>query len=203
VLHSSRTKRFSFDRKAAIKFAWDFLWAGNLKARKKNGYGHSATFYLTASDVEAQVRQFAIETAAGESWGTRGRTYGKPLSWPTIKMPGNLLHDVRDWLRNEQYAGRLTAHNFGKGHISGARYRPVGEPISEAEQTTIKIKAARKDKPRLHHFGKSYGARPMCTIKPGKTYWRSSKAWVTKKSEDVTCPRCLKLIALTKEVINA
>jgi hypothetical protein len=200
-------KTFQFDRQKAIKAAWDFLWADNINRRAKTdglrGDYRGETFYLTASDVEAQVRQFTSETRDGEKWGSGGRTYGKPMIWPVIKFPGNLLGDVRDWLRSEARAGRLEAHNFGKGHISGARYRPTGEPLSEAEQGTMKNKEARKGKPpRMHKTRRGYGSGPLCTApKPGAyRSFRQSKAWATTDDATVTCPRCLKLMAATATV---
>jgi hypothetical protein len=192
-------KRFAFDIGKAIPEAWRVLWANNLKTRAEEGssmYRPSSTYYLTASAVESQVRRFAEATAEGKSWSEAGIAYGRGYE-SSIRFPRNLNGAVRDWLREEVYQGRLASHNFGRHHISGMRFRPAGEPISDAETTTMKAKAARKDKPRPRHFGKNF--RPTC-VKPKNGFsWRPSKARVTTDKAKVTCPRCLKLLKGTEE----
>ena len=186
-------RTFSFDRRAAMAAAWDLLWADNLKQRERGGCRPSTTYYLTASDLEAQVRLFADETAAGEPWGTRGRAYGRGYG-SRIRFSGDLLGDCRDWLRRNP---RLTSHNFGRGHISGERYRPVGEPISEAERGTLAEKAKRASKPRPIHMHIKEGRRRfLCAPEPKAPRWRQSRsqAHVTRDASRVTCPRCLKLM---------
>lgn len=188
-------KRIEFDRAAAIKAAWDFCWEDNLKQRKQGGYRPSTTYYLTASDIEHQVRQFANETAAGEKWGTRGRTCGRP--WVTLRFSGDLLGDCRRWLRNNP---KLTSHNFGKGHISGERYRPRGEAVSEAETATLAEKAKRAVTSRLIHARAQDKAFLCAPVKKRATWSRHrSQAHVTLDNAQVTCPRCLKLLAAKKE----
>lgn len=197
-------RTFSFDRQAAIKAAWDLLWADNLRQReedvayeKKGGkkpFNSARTYYLTASDLENQVRQFADETARGEKWGTHGRAYGRYPSG--IRFSGDLLGDCRDWLRRNP---KLTSHNFGRGHISGERYRPAGEPISEAEQGTLEEKARRAKTPRPIHMHKKTGefsSTYMCAPAPKGPRWRQSRsqAHVTMDASRVTCPRCLKIM---------
>lgn len=195
-------KRFAFDLAKAIPAAWALCWADNLKTRAKGGtYRPSTTFYLTASDIENQVRLFGEETAAGEKWGTRGRAWGRGYG-ATVRISGDLKGTVRSWLITSVAHGHLQAHNFGRGHISGMRFRPVGEPVSDAEQATVKAKEARVNKPRPMHFSKQYGARPLCTAARPRTtfYGRPSRAWTTTQRPKVTCPRCLKLLkAKTKE----
>lgn len=188
-------RTFSFDRRAAIAAAWDFLWADNLRQRAKgDAFRNSTTYYLTASDVENQVRQFAADQREGREWGASGRAYGTPCTWPVIKFPGDLLGDCRDWLRNNR---RLTSHNFGRGHVSGARYRPVGEPLAEAEQATIKEKAERSTRVRVVHLGDN--GRCACVK---RTSWSKSnyRISMTRDGSKVTCPRCVKIVAgLQKE----
>jgi hypothetical protein len=187
-------KRFAFDLAKAIPAAWALCWADNLKTRAKGGtYRPSTTFYLTASDIENQVRLFAEETAAGEAWGTRGRAWGRGYGF-TVRVSGDLKRTVRDWLLNGARNGRLESHNFGRGHISGMRFRPAGEPISDAEQTTIKVKKARADKPLTKHFSKRYGHPPLCTAARRSPFARPSRAWTTTQQAEVTCPRCLNLL---------
>jgi hypothetical protein len=189
-------KRFAFDVKAAIKAAWDYCWANNIKTRANGDhYRPSTTYYLTSSDIEAQVRRFAEETAAGKQWGSTGRAYGKGYS--TVRLSGNLLGAVRDWLHEECYRGRIVAHNFGKGHISGQRYRPAGEPVSEVEQRTFDAKAKRAATPRPVHLycGHEQRKRFLCAqVKKPSFRVPRSQARCTSDAAKVTCPRCIKLM---------
>lgn len=188
-----RPQRVEFDRGAAIRVAWDFLWADNLKDRDGRDY-RGRSYYLTASDVEDQVRMFAAETLAGEKWGTRGRACGKP--WDSPRFSGDLLQQVRRWLQEEQYRGRLLSHNFGRGHISGQRYRPAGQPVGPAEAKTIVEKKARAGRTPPVHLSK--GQRFYCS--PAKlSPWGRSQARRTIDRSLVTCTRCLKLSTPTTE----
>lgn len=125
--------RISFDRHAAIPAAWDLLWKNNLRRRAEGEDFRGSTYHLTATDVENQVRQFASETADGKAWGSTGPAWGRTYDHK-LRFPGDLLGDVRRWLRNNP---NLASHNFGRGHISGARYRPAGEPLGPAEVRTL------------------------------------------------------------------
>jgi hypothetical protein len=188
-------KRIQFDRQAAIAAAWDLLWASNLEQRKReDSYRPSTTYYLTASDLEAQVRAFADETAEGKEWGSTGRAYGRGYG-SRIRFSGDLLGDCRDWLRNNR---RLTSHNFGRGHISGARYRPVGEPLAPAEEGTLQEKAKRASKPRPIHM-RAQGKPFLCAPVRKGPRWSSSRSQAhvssgTGTSSAITCPRCLKIM---------
>jgi hypothetical protein len=177
----------AFDVCAAIPEAWDYLWKANLKRRKemKEGdYGYSETFYLTASDVENQVRQFALEALEGKPRGSFGRAYGRPVGRKLIIRGGSLNGAVRDWLlRNSEIEG----FNFGRHHISGLRFRPKGEPLAEAEKETMRKKERRKNLPRPLHLSKRH--HPACVTKPIRG-WRPSRAWMTTNKDRVTCERC-------------
>jgi hypothetical protein len=212
------SKRFAFDTRRAISAAWDLLWEENLKDRAKLEADHpdgdfgkyarrwyTRTFYLCAADVVAQVRSFAYETAHGLAWGTngvRGPDYG-------IRLPGNVEGEVRSWL-----LATKAGHNFGRGHISGMRFRPKGEPLGPSEEDTIEKKAKPKAAPI--HFGRSYGGRPLCIAVQNEKknaerkarglgpifHRRSSKARTQPRwgkgeeswqRNEVTCPRCLAL----------
>lgn len=200
------TKRFKFDTRAAIVAAWDALWAERLKARKKEeaadrkiGRGPSRwtarTYYVTAADVEERVRSYAADTVAGEPWGAG--TYPH-----RIRLSGNLTSAVRDFLLRGN-GGKIVGHNFGRGHISGMRFRPAGEPMAPTELKTIAKKEERRANPRPQprHFGRSYGSSPLCVVESRKKNgrqiygWRQSKARTTTQREDITCPRCAKLLA--------
>lgn len=194
--------RFEFNRELAISKAWDLCWNNNLQCRASespDAYGYSRNFYLTAADIENQVRAFADDAAHGRAWRTE-RTIGRPYS--SVRFSGDLQSDVRRWLRTQEAVGRLTSHNFGKGHISGQRYRPLGEPLSEAEQSTFQDKKAREGKdPVMHRADKGSPFRRPYLCAPVRK-WRSftrSKAWTTSNADRVTCPRCLKLM---KEAVS-
>jgi hypothetical protein len=194
-----------------FQIAWDMQWAATVKSRGKD-YRGSHGHYLTASDIENQVRLIGIEVLEGKPAGTgalafgRERTYGvKDGKSFRVRFSGNLQGVTRRWLFDQVRAGKLADHNFGRGHISGARFRPAGEDISETEKKTIKAKEARKDRPRVRHYREgSYGSRPLCVIKAreakGRRMWgfRPSQAWSTNNKADVTCVRCLNLLKAEK-----
>lgn len=197
-------KRVQFDTKLAIKTAWDVLWAHNLKIRGTPDDYRNRSYYVTAADLVNQVRSFARSTMEGKPWDTsKPNNFGGFGSYleggGRLRMSGDLQGVVRDWLRHNP---NIASHNFGRGHISGMHYRPVGQPISPTEQKTLTKKAEQRanPKPRPRHFGKSYGARAACVLASGRKIagWTRSNAWVTSKVADVTCPRCLKLIAEQK-----
>lgn len=200
-------KRLAFDINKALPAAWELLWTYNLNARKKREGFRNETFYLTASDLECQVRRFAEETAAGEAWGSRGRAWGRGYGSGGIRFPGNLLGVCRDWLSREARAGRLQCHNFGRGHISGMRYRPAGEPLSEPELKTLAAHERQRAKPRPRPVHARKGGGLACAP-PGKRVWgfRPSKAHAIPVAAGdkgdrlssgfmlVTCARCRKVL---------
>lgn len=186
------SKRFAFDTPKAIATAWDVLWSDNLKRRAKDANTRWAnrTYYLTAADIENQVRLFASDSAEGRPWDLTVKQYGRPCNG--IRMPGDLQAMVRRWLFNNS---ALTHHNFGRGHISGARFRPVGGPIGPAEkETNAKLEKKRAaDYVRPMHYGQHSGGRPLCqTIKAGarRFSYRPSKAWTSSTADRVTCKAC-------------
>lgn len=201
MLNRTRTAR-PFDLSLAISCAWELLWKANLKDRQEmvaggHRYGLARTYFLTATDVERQVRQFAQEQQDGQPWGTSGRSYGHCTS-VRIKtgtsMP--LLDIVRRWLHSQYVAGKLDRHNSGKGHISGMRYRPHGEPISEAEKRT----AVEKSKPRkyLVHYAAHSGAPMACRPNQKLSLFSRGRRPVTKYAENVTCPRCQAIMGMSR-----
>jgi len=228
-------KRFAFDLNKAIEAAWDYLWDVNLKDRAKQEAEHpdgdfgkygrrwyTRTFYICAADIVSQVRSFAYETAKGLKWGTngvRGPDYG-------IRLSGNVEGEVRRWLLRTK-----DSHNFGRGHISGMRFRPRGAPLGPSEKDTLEEKA-KPPKPRVIHFARDgYSGTPLCIavqranedaarkakgLHPAYRGHSRSKACTQSRwgagKEDwqkgvVTCPRCLKLkdhaMAKPREKVNA
>lgn len=194
-----------FDVDAAIPAAWNLIWAAKAKARAEEGDGYRArNLYTTASDVENQVRQFAIDDAEGRPRGTIA--WGKPSSWPPVRIHcarGTLNGLVRDWLLDNVRRGHIHAHNFDRGHISGMRFRPLDVGTSEAEQATIAAKREQRAalangtaKPRPVHLRK--GGHPACVKASG---WRQSKAHMSNVPSKVTCPRCAKFISPAAEAV--
>lgn len=207
-----KVKKFHFDVRAAIPLAWNFLWAKNLETRKKDeadfartghkAYRDGSTYYLCAADIENQIRAWAEDTAAGKPW-RKERVYGGYGF--QVRLSGDLQGMVRDFLLRGN-GGKIVGHNFGRGHISGMRFRPVGEPLSEAEKNTLDKKQKQRDNPRptTWHYSERYGSRPECVrqaaIAKGQRIYgfRPSKALTTRDLEEVTCPRCKNLIAQGK-----
>jgi len=182
----------------AIQTAWDHIWAYNLKVRGTREDWRNRSYYTTATDIEQRVRAFAYDTHKDLPWGTT------PYGSSYIRFRGNLFETVRNWVSREINAGRIKAHNFGRGHISGQRLRPADQPMSPVEAKTLEKKAQPR-KPRPIHFrtgnGTSYwGAPPLCvsTAKKMKGLpaygWKPSKARTTKERKEVNCPRCLNIL---------
>jgi hypothetical protein len=204
-------KRIPFDLNRALQLAWDLRWEGNMERRKedaayekkvgKKPFDWAKTYYLTASDIERAVRDIAEMLLAGKPWPKKHSEleygYGGSMA---VRVQGGLHNAARRWLLRHP---KLTSHNFGRGHISGQRFRPVGEPLAEAEKETMAAHAKRRDpnyvKPR--HLRIESGWRTLCLYarnegKP-RRYWgngRSQARTVTKR-EEVTCKQCLNLLA--------
>lgn len=209
-------KRFTFDVAKAIPIAWDMLWANNLKQRKedeafekkrgKKPYAWQRTYYLTASDVENQVRLLAAATRDGKPWNEAPIAYGNPMIWPPLRisLPGrnDLKGVVRDWLLRGN-GGKIVGHNYGKGHVSGAHFRPIGEIIPDTEvKTTVarqeRIRNPGSVKPRpVHAKGGKFG---MLCRKKARSPFTNSKYYcrVVEDESKVTCKQCLNLLKTQK-----
>jgi hypothetical protein len=192
------TKRIAFDVNAALPAAWDQLWAENLKQRKddlryekkvgKRAFNWARTYYITAASMERLIREMADKVA----WAQVGNT----AVYRGVRFSGNLQRTIHDWLFGQARRGVLTYHNFGKGHISGARFRPVGQPMAEAEQQTVARNAKRRTTPRVRHY---IADGSLACMKPRKRSIFSrhrSTVRTTKNKLDVTCPRCRNLLGL-------
>lgn len=216
--------RKQFHLQEAIARAWDFCWASNIKRRAEHGDFRGQTYYLTATDIELQVRQFAYESATGVEWGSTGRAYYSHLGNAVrISVPGTTLQGaIREWLLSNR---KIASHNFRRGHISGARFRPVGEPLSENEQRTLK-KQAQEEKTRLEkkargeplhrvHYRREGEYTNLCVLEQrlkkmiaakaaGRYYHtplRSGRGYgcSTRDHAEVTCPICRNLLGIKKE----
>lgn len=177
-----------FDVRAALPAAWDLLWKDRLARRLAGNDFRGDTYYLTASDLEAQVRRFAREDLDGVPRGSTGPAWGREAG---VRISGDVSAIVRSWLLSNP---RIVGHNFLRGHISGMRFRPYGEPIGPAEKT-IEAKERRlaDPKPPPLHFARGDG--PLCTFDRCRSRFRRSRTWRTGDASRVTCPACLKKLA--------
>jgi hypothetical protein len=179
-----------FELSKAIPAAFAFLWARNLKQRAEGDDYRGRTYYVCAVDVEEQVRCFADDELAGKPWGT---TQGYGRGFHNCKVYGDLPNAVRRWLLSN-----CDGHNFGRGHISGMRFRPRGEPIGPAEKTLAKKAADRANPPvKPVHFSKHggfYNPHILCTAATRSRFSNSrSKARASSEWASVTCKKCLNL----------
>lgn len=193
-------KRVAFDLKKAIPAAWDRCWARNVACRNSGSDWRGSSYYLCARDIEDQVRAFAKDTLEGKPWGTTDISYGYGYG---IRVAGDLQNEVRDWLLHNP---NITGHNFGRGHISGMRFRPIGEPLNEAERKTLAAKAERKANPRpapVHYSTRGYGGMAECVAakraKRATAFARMyssgrSRAHTDSDISRVTCKQCLNLL---------
>jgi len=202
------SKRTPFNLRDTMHQAWDWLWADNLKSRAEHPDHAANTYYLTASDLESQVRAFAYDDMQNHPRGWAGRGCYASVSIRISGLNGmSLLNHCREWLlRNPT----LDRHNMGKGHTSGMRYRPAGQPLGPSEVKTLAVKQAQKDGTAIMHFrdttARFFSAFPICTAERraanrAKSHHyvnpRGSKssASTTNDKSKVTCPKCLAAIA--------
>jgi hypothetical protein len=160
-----------------IQFAWKTLWAQTVAGQGQD-YRASHGHFVTASDLANTLR----DQITGHQY------YASPAG-------GKWLDAARNWLSAEVRAGRLQAHNFGRGHISGMRYRPVGEVVTATEQATVAAKERSRDRPRLVHFSKhGFGGPLLCTASRRGRFSYRTNSRSTKEQANVTCPRCQKMM---------
>ena len=73
------TKAFSLSK--ALPAAFQRLWEQNLEDRAAGRDYRGHTYYVTATDLERQVRAFACDSKAGRAWSTHWRdSYGTPFA---------------------------------------------------------------------------------------------------------------------------
>lgn len=189
-------KAIGINLQQACATAWAVCWARHLANREKClksrfKYGLAETYYLTGTDLERQIREAVAEAAraAGHSG------YGIRIS---TGHRGGLLDVVRRWLSTQASAGVLEVHNFGRGHISGARYRPAGAPMAPAEVKTVHRNEVRRSRANpVHAAASEQSALLLCQQpKHGGGGWRRRAPIGRKPAEygKVTCPRCLRMI---------
>ena len=191
-----------------LQKAWDFAWVYYCTGKDARQQ------WLTATDVKCRMRAAAAELIDCVPYGSKGMNdYASQKFCISTGIPGfTLLDAVRDFLRRQVSNGDLVAHNFGRGHISGMRYRPSGVLLTNAEKNTVGTKNRRRNGGMPVHFidpeKKHWPSRTLCSRKArdkkkGMSFRRptQSSAHMTVKQDKVTCKRCLKL--LTQEPTDA
>lgn len=169
-----------------ISAAWDSAWKQNLVTRARDEaealrrdvatvYGQSATYYLTASEIEREMRRLADIAMGGGGFGP-------------VRFTGlggiSLLDHCREWLC------RNYALDHDGGSLTARRYRPKGEPLSPAEKTAPSRSEKRRVRYGVLHFDDGSGAN-LC----GRKNARTRGGYVRKPTEGgefVTCKSCLK-----------
>lgn len=208
------SKTITVDLKTIIPEVWTGLWKANLATRAKyiaagqtDRYWMRGLYYLTASDVEAGVRNYALAMLENDTFNY-AEWKSKPWTSLRISTPGyrgGLNNAVRNWLLSEVRRGKLESHNFGRGHISGMRFRPKGEPVGPAEVATMEKKKEAKERDYktnpLPVHGRltehSYNATPLCQYEPNRHSWRRNHRSPdsTLQLKAITCAACANLIA--------
>lgn len=162
--------------------------------------------YFTASDIEQRIRAAAAEKIDNAEYGSYHQSgYSHRTAFKISGLNGqSLLDHCRSYLLHHP---KLKQFNFGRGHISGLRFRSADMPFSDTEQRTMADKA--KEKP-IHFAPKRrktvWGSdvqvevtvwTPLCVIdrKTKRTSYsrptRSTAKFTTDESK-VTCPLCIK-----------
>lgn len=192
-----------------LKRAFEFLWEMQQKQQKEGNDIEGQTYYVTATSLERRLRCALEEEADGKKYGEYGdQSYGYKRRLNVKGLYGLPLFDLcRKWLCTQYHDKKLEMHNFSRGHISGARFRPVGSPLSpqeEAMMAKIKKEGPRGENKLVHLKDpevKGWPAKTLCSRAARKAakkrgYSRGSYRTSTRFStevEKVTCKRCLKL----------
>jgi len=177
---------------------------------------HGRQDYFTSTDVEACVRLLAAKAAGDDylkdrfeepgSWWGYGSSQGVRISVVDGRYRSKLLDLCREYLLSST---NLEGHNFGRGHISGMRYRPRGKGKSDVEKKTIEKKFRPKPvharEPKDDSKPLYYTRKALCqlNVKPRVPSWRSSHRRngpiTTDDTSKVTCKRCLNLLKQSGE----
>lgn len=199
-----------------ITAAWEWLWAYYQgRIRESMAEGHEPWddhFFITASELEYTVRIMLANRLRKQPATTGdpayGNTHGLVVSIRGGRYREDLLCVVRDWLAG-QTGDTLQRHNFGKGHISGMRYRPLGAPLSPAEKRTLAKKDKDATRAKAIHAADPATHWPQLALcskaarETAKAKRRSyscrrhsphSSVSTTSDPDKVTCPKCRKLL---------
>lgn len=195
------------DLNKEIPQAFHRLWTYKQERQAAGHDFQGQTYYVAAKELEDEVRNKLTGGEPGEQRG--GYRSGIRISTGSRY---SLFDLCRKWLLAQVSAGKLQAHNFTRGHVSGARYRPTGAPLSPSEEkhfNKIQKEGPRGENKPIHFADpyeegwprKSYCSRATreTNKKKAKAYYRRpshrTETRTTSEPEKVTCPRCLKLLA--------
>lgn len=189
-----KTPTLRIDLRAEIAAAWDRCWKRNLRSRLKGHDYGGRSYYLTATDLERDMREEFKKRLNSYRFRIRGLN----------RRP--LLDHVRSWLSGQVSVGVLEADSRGRGHCSGMRFRPAGAPASPAEKKVDALPEAERDRRRnVRHLSVApapkYGDPPrLCFVAPKKKKRvsfasRRRRSYPTRDPGAVTCKKCLKLLA--------
>lgn len=178
--------------------AWQGVWDSRAKKKDEDNF-RGRLDYITASDLERMVRHLAVKMtdSRNTSYSFEDWMMADPHGY-RFSAPGHhSLNDaVRDWLLERARQGQIHGHNFGRGHISGMRFRPVEKAaMNPTEQETVKRREERRHKVPPRHALAGESTALLCG--DGKGPWRGTfrrSARTAKDRKDVTCPRCLALL---------
>ena len=167
--------------------------------------GHVRYDYFTATDLKAAIRLYADRSSREDILTRQEAPWWGYNGWCRLVISdkpygGDLLSICRDFLLHHS---DLEGHNFGKRCISGARFRKKNSGLSEAEKKTIE----KKEKPRPVHILEpnihKNTRRLLCQAGIGREVsWRGyygRKSRTTSDPSQVTCKRCLNLLAKAGE----
>lgn len=195
-----RKARQSIELSVILAKALQWVITDRETARKEGRDFRGDTYYFTASDVEQRVRAHSQELVDGLKEGELGRGYcclGVRIS---TGAGMDLLHVVREFLFRKVRCGEL-AYADRKGTCSGARFRPVGWPLSPAE---VRIKALSPEEKRrqayIVHLETATSKQACPTAKRSPYSYRSSRHSIhsTVFPEKVSCRKCQALMAQGK-----
>lgn len=191
-----------FDLKTEMQKALEWIVAYKAERRAEmeakgetDDVWYAQECYTTATELERRVRAAAAEQMDGKPYGSNGFDDFAMKPFQVRGLNGiPLLHHCRSFLLRHP---KLNRHNFGRGHVSGERFRTDDMPLSTAEQRTM----AEKAKVKPVHLRRPTTWKPLCTAtrQPKRSAFSADRGRpasnVTSDPAKVTCPRCLKLIA--------
>jgi hypothetical protein len=170
------------------------LWAYKLEARAAGRDFRGDTYYTTAQELQEAVKGLVFDRLHPDP--KRLKEFGPTLRGAYgVRCRGDLQKVVRNYLLQ----GPFDRENFGRGHVSGMRFRPRGEPLSAAEATTKARKAVPRRPAPVH--ATLPGSLALLCMPPRQALYRGPNYRIRRTSDRaaVTCPRCLKLLQQAPE----
>lgn len=188
----------AFDLQDELAAALDWIWAYKAERRAEmeakgdtQDRWYAEHTYTTATELERRVRAALAEKADRKPYGS---CEFRDFSHSGYRINGlngiPLLQHCRTFLLRSG----LERHNFGRGHVSGERFRAPGVEMPETEVNTLKA----KEKVKPVHIKRESAYAPLCTAsRKAKGFYRPRRpaSNVTSDPTKVTCKQCLRLLA--------